>query len=513
MPIVQYGTVNTTALVVPDLYVQIVPPQQVLINGVPTNVVGLVGTASWGPVGSAAIVGSYADYTRQFGQLVARKFDMGTILATAVLQGANNFRCVRVTDGTDTAASGVLGTTDITFTAKYTGSVGNGVTVSLSNGSAAGSWRAVIACPGLQAEQFDNIAGTGNAFWVNLAAAINSGQSGLRGPSQIITATAGATTTTPTAESVTLAGGTDGASVSQVNLIGVDVNPRSGMYALRQQGCSIVALCDADDSTTWAAQVAFALAESVYVILTGAASQTITTAVTAKHTVGIDTYAAKVMLGDWLYWSDNVTGTVRLVSPQGFMAGRLANLSPEQSSLNKQIYGIVGSQRSGAPGSSQAQTYSSAELQAAFLGGIDIITNPVPGGTYWGPRGGFNASSNAAANDDSYTRMTNYIATTLQAGMGVYVGQVINPTTMLRVRSTLLAYLNAMLRQGLLATDDAGVLPFAVKCDGDNNPQSRTALGYLQADVQVRYQGIVKQFIVNIEGGQSVTIASNELGA
>lgn len=27
MPIVQQGSINTTALVVPDLYVQIVPPQ------------------------------------------------------------------------------------------------------------------------------------------------------------------------------------------------------------------------------------------------------------------------------------------------------------------------------------------------------------------------------------------------------------------------------------------------------------------------------------------------------
>ena len=48
MPIVQQGSVNTTALVVPDLYVQIVPPQNLVLNGVPTNVVGVVGTASWG---------------------------------------------------------------------------------------------------------------------------------------------------------------------------------------------------------------------------------------------------------------------------------------------------------------------------------------------------------------------------------------------------------------------------------------------------------------------------------
>src|SRR5208337_1994571 len=105
MPIVQQGSINTTALVVPDLYVQIVPPQNLVLNGVPTNVVGMVGTASWGPVGQPVIAATMTDYASNFGPLVARKYDMGTQVATAVQQGASNFRCVRVTDGTDTAAT------------------------------------------------------------------------------------------------------------------------------------------------------------------------------------------------------------------------------------------------------------------------------------------------------------------------------------------------------------------------------------------------------------------------
>ena len=102
MPIVQQGNVNTTALVVPDLYVQIVPPQNVVINGVPTNVVGMVGTASWGPVGTPVAIGTMSDYAHTFGPILARKYDLGTPVAIAVQQGAWNFRCVRVTDGTDT---------------------------------------------------------------------------------------------------------------------------------------------------------------------------------------------------------------------------------------------------------------------------------------------------------------------------------------------------------------------------------------------------------------------------
>ena len=113
MPIVQQGSINTTALVVPDLYVQIVPPQNLVLNGVPTNVVGVVGTASWGPVGQPVIVATMSDYAQTFGPIVARKYDMGTQVATAVQQGAQNFRCVRVTDGTDTAAQAAVAEHDV----------------------------------------------------------------------------------------------------------------------------------------------------------------------------------------------------------------------------------------------------------------------------------------------------------------------------------------------------------------------------------------------------------------
>ena len=104
MPIFQQGSLNTTALVVPDLYVQIVPPQNLVLNGVPTNVLGVVGTAPWGPVNQPVIVATMGDYAGSFGSIVARQYDMGTQVATAVQQGAQNFRCVRVTDGTDSAA-------------------------------------------------------------------------------------------------------------------------------------------------------------------------------------------------------------------------------------------------------------------------------------------------------------------------------------------------------------------------------------------------------------------------
>ena len=510
MPIVQQGSINTTALVVPGLYVQIVPPQLMTPNGVPTNVIGVVGTASYGPVNQPVICSSMADYARSFGPIRNQKYDAGTQVATAVLQGASNFRVVRVTDGTDTKASVVIGSTSITFTARYSGTVGNSITATIAAGSAASSFKLVIGLPGQQPEVFDNITGSGNALWVAMAAAVNTGNGAMRGPSNIVTAAAGVGTTAPTLATTPLTGGTDGTTtITEAVIIGVDTASRSGMYALRGQGCTIALLADADGGTggtsnTWSTQGAFGLAEGIYMICTGPAGDSIATATAQKATSGIDNYAVKLMFGDWLYWQDPVNAVTRLVSPQGFVAGRLGNLSPEQSSLNKQLYGIVGSQKQGLA-SSQVTTYSDAELQALFTAGLDVIANPAPGGAYWAVRCGHNSSSNAATNGDNYTRMTNYIASTLNSAMGIYVGQTISSTLFQRIRASILSYLGNLLQQGVLGSTD-GNLPYSAICDISNNPLSRTGLGYVQADVQVRYLAINEKFIVNVEGGQTVVV-------
>jgi hypothetical protein len=291
MPIVQQGAINTTALIVPDLYVQIVPPQSLLLNGVPTDVLGVVGTASWGPVGEPTVIGSMGEYAVSFGAVMARKYDMGTQVATAVQQGAANFRCVRVTDGTDSAAMLEL-QLSVILTAIHTGSLGNQLSVSLSDGSAAGTLRFTVALPGLTPEVYDNIPGAGATFWANLVAAVNQGNGSLRGPSQLIVATATGGSGTPTVGTFSFSAGQPGndgvPGVTAATLVGSDALPRQGLYALRAQGCAVAMLADVDDPAQWSAQMAFGLSESVYMILTGPAGDTIANAVAQKGEAGID---------------------------------------------------------------------------------------------------------------------------------------------------------------------------------------------------------------------------------
>ncbi len=504
MPVSQQGAINTTALYVPDVYVQIVPPSENYLNGLPTNILGIVGTAQWGPVNAPTLVGSLADYVQKFGNIQARKYDMGTAVWAAVLNGANNMRCVRVTDGSDTAATQSVQTDCITFTAMYSGSLGNALQVTLAPGSAANSWQAVVALPGLVPEVYDNIVGSGNALWVAIANAINSGVSGLRGKSALVVASAGAGVAAPTAATYTLTGGTDGAAaVTGASLLGVDTTPRKGMYALRGTYASVAMLADCDDNTTWSLQVAYGLSEGTYMVASGPVGDTLTNAVSAKASAGIDTYTMKLLFGDWVYFQDTVNNQIRLISPQGFVAGRLSGLSPEQSSLNKPLYGIVGTQKS-----YQNLTYSQAELQALAQAGIDVIANPIPAGNSFGVRIGQNCSSNAVINGDNYTRMTNYIAYTLNGGMGLYVGKLQSPKARNDAYGTVNAFMSNLWQQGMIGdVNEPQKQPFSIQLDKSNNPSSRVALGYMQIDCRVTYLSVITKLLINVEGGQSVKVS------
>jgi len=518
MPISQLGAINTTALLVPDVYVQIVPPQAVFLNGVPSNIMGVVGTATWGKKNSQVTIANMADYSREFGPIVARKFDLGTLTAAAVLQGANDFRAVRVTDGTDAAATIVLTDdatlTQITYTAVCTGSLGNQIKVTHAAGSnstnSAPTFKVSVSLPGRVTETFDNIGGVDEAVWANIAKAINLGQSGLRGPSEIITAvvpTSNASDVAPTLGLIsTLASGTDGADGADAqDLLGADSSTRTGLYALRGSKASVIALADCDDTTTWSNQVAYGLNEGSYMILTGPAGQSISAAISAKSTAGIDTPWAKLMLGDWVYFNDTVNGQQRLISPQGYALGRLGNLAPQESSLNKPIFGLIGTQRSAAN-----QSYSSAELQQLIAAGIEVICNPAPGGTYFACRSGHNTSSNPVTNGDVYTRMTNYIAATINAGMGLFIGKIHTPAQQREAKATLDNFFSNMEQQGQIGTTD-GTPAFETILAPANNPRSRVALGYMQADCKVVYFGIIEKLLINVEGGASVQITRQDV--
>ena len=577
MPIIQAGTTNLTGLVVPDLYVQIVPPQQLTLNGVPSNLAAFVGTASWGPLNTPLTGSSYEQFVANFGNLNNRKYDMGTHVAVGILQGMNNFVGVRVSDGTDVAATAAIAS-NLTFNALWTGTQGNNINVTVNTGSKLNTFKFIVTVPGFVAEVFDNvgytsavatttvtsavtssatipvastagiavgdvISGTGvtgsptvsaigslqvtasasqtisnsttltftppySQVWANAATAINNGTAG-QPASHWITATAGAGTTAPSVGTTyTLTGGTDGVgTVTAATVIGAA--PSTGMYALSGSGFSILDVVDCDTATQWTTIDSFAVQESGYAIVSSAAGSTVSQSVTAKQTAGVDSWHTKVLHGDALYWADPVNQITRLVSPVAFAVGRLANLSPQYTGLNKTIYGIAGSQKTGLVGASALSSYSQGDLNTLVTAGIDVICNPGGAGIrVWTLRFGHNSSSNQTLHGDNYTLLTNYIAKTLNAGMGNYLGRTANLQLFNDITGTLTLYASTLAGNGLIGKSDNS-RPFTVICNSSNNPVAQIKQGVVQADIAMSYLGIVEKFICNLQNGTEIAVSTS----
>lgn len=504
------GQQNLASLSVPGVYVDIIPPQPTII-GAPTNRQGLVGVASWGPLNAPQMFSTPDECASKLGVPIIRKYDLASYVWAATNVGkAIAFAGIRVSDGTDTAATVAVQTNCLTLTGKYTGTRGNLIKFRLIKGTAANSYSAIIAFPGRAPEVFNNIKGSGNALWVAIAAAINGGNTE-RGPSNCVVAAAGAGTTAPTLDTdVTLTGGTDGASIADTNLIGSDVSPRTGMYALRRSGVDAFTLCDLSDATKWGAIDAFALSESCTAIVATTSGDTISSAVAARTTNGLDDFPTWLLVGDYPTFYDSQNGVSRLVSPAAFGIGILGNLSPELSPLNKQLRGISQTQTS-----QTGATYSDAELAIAENGGVDLIVGPptTPGGDYYTFITGRNASSNGSANGIEYTRMTNFLARSFQSkAAGSIVGrmQSIRPDDQTRADAkALIDGFLASIQDPAMGSNGNGMIDqFYTQCDLSNNPPALQARGFLFLYAAVRYLNVVRYFVIKLAGGGNVQITT-----
>ena len=120
-------------------------------------------------------------------------------------------------------------------------------------------------------------------------------------------------------------------------------------------------------------------------------------------------------------------------------------------------------------------------------------------------RFGHNSSTNITVHVDNYTTLTNYIAKTLEGGLGLYLGLPITQQLCWNITATLTQFLQNLVGAGLLSSPD-GSVPYSVECDNNNNPPNQTNLGIVQADVQAKYPSINEKFLVNLAGGSTITV-------
>ncbi len=517
MPVYPQGSLNTAALGSNDIYVVIVPPQNVVIQGIATNIGGVVGSGAWGPVNTPVLLGTPADVKGWFGPIATTPHDLVTDAILAMRQGANNLRAVRVTDGTETAATASLpdtGTGTIAVvTARYTGTVGNTLTFKIDPGSnstqASPTWKATINRPGYASEAFDRIPG-GPGFPAALVSAVNNGQSGLRGPSELIRLAVPPgnppATDPPSLVEITLAGGTDGdAGITSAIQLGSDGFIRTGMYSLRGTGVQHFILAGNTDTSTWSTMIAFAISEGCHGIGAYPIGTSSQAAVATKTTLGIDDWHF-TPVKDFVSFFDSESNLVRSVTPLGTVLGLLCNQSPEQSPGNKPLQGLLGTERTlaGIP-------YSKAESDLLTNAGINFITNPIPRGAVFGLRHGLNSSTDATVNGINYTRMTNFLAYSLASKLGAFVEELqstrADDPTRRKAENAITSFLERLKTPA--SPDGLGMIDgYSVKMDLSNNSPESIGQGYLVGYGKVAYLSIVRWFLFYLEGGQTVVVPS-----
>lgn len=658
MPIYQAGQLNLAGQLPPGAYVQVVAPPPV-VQGIATSGLGQVGVASWGPVNSAYGVGSPQIASLSLGPVTNRKYDLATAMAIAFALGQANNVAVRVTDGTDTAATSALkdgaATTGATLTGFYTGVVGNTLQATMGNGTKPATFKCTVALPGQLSEIYDNlgvgvipgtttpgtgytsvpnaatsapqtagglqavmqatlkalsanITGTGGTggtgyvtgdtitlangvvltvtatagvitaltvtnagslgggaapvsgntqiqtsgigtgaiinlvwglgapnivqpgtgytsatvtltggspgtagsytvgtgCWTNLVNAINNGQSGVRGPSQLVVASIGTSAAAPALAAYTFSGGTDGAAgVTDATLVGTNGTPPTGMYALQNANVLTMNLVDHSTSTQWNTMAQFGILYGIFGAGQAPVGTNVASTASLLASAGVDNYSFKDLVGDWVYWQDTINNVQRLLGPATFWAPLRANLAPNQSTLNKPVNGLIGTQRS-----SQNLLYADSEALAALQGRVDYLANPAPGGNYFAFQTDMNCSTYAATNSEAYTSMTNFLSLTLASKFGWVVGNPQTADLRQEVNDAITAFLTGLWKvQKYIGNVNAPTqVPFSVQTNAANNPSNQVATGLMQTLVKVTYLSIVRVFVISLQGGGTVSV-------
>jgi hypothetical protein len=283
------------------------------------------------------------------------------------------------------------------------------------------------------------------------------------------------------------------------------------MYALRRSGIDAFDLCDLSDDTLWPTMDVYALSEDCLAVYATASGTSLVNTAADRVSVGLDSFSSWIMVGDWPSFYDDQNQVVRLVNPAAVGVGFCGNASPEQSPLNKVLRGIVSTESS-----QEGTTYSDGDLSDLNTEGLDVIVGPPTtlGGDYYTFASGRNSWSNTGGNGIEYSRVTNFIARSLNSFAAksiVGMLQSIRPDDPTRERAKqMLDGFFALLADPNSGSSGQGIIDtWSTVCDLTNNPPSSQARGYLFASCKVRYLNVVRYFVIRLAGGGGVNVTSS----
>jgi hypothetical protein len=502
---------NLNNLIIDDQYFMEVPVVQGPSN-VPIGNIGLLGTFSRGVVNTPTLVTSYPDLVKKFGEVDTALTLTGTLEARGIFkQGNANVYVVRVQPSGTPAANAQATVNDssatpalvMTLKAATPGTWGNSLTATTSTGTKTGTFKIVLQY-GSESETWDNVIIAQPATPIT-GAVLASTIFGANGLSALATATFPATPNTnlPANNTYNFSGGTDGALAAPTDYVGSNTGGvKTGLYALDNAPVNVVLCAGQSDPTVNSAVISNAqtITQNGGLPRIGLISFPKGTQPSglATLTQTMDTDRG-IAVFPWVSIYEPVTNTPQLtVSPLGYFAGVLAQLSPHKSTGNKPVYGIQGVDPNVNLGPSDYAT--------AIQARVNIIGVSTPAGPL-GIRTGHTLSQSQDTSPIYVRRMKDYIDQLVFTIGGQFVDAPITTDLMRQVYQSVDNILLPMKSPASAA--DQMIADYKITCDSTNNPTSSTQQNRLICDCAVKLLNIDRFMIFRTQISPGVVITKS----
>jgi hypothetical protein len=418
-------------MVIPGTYIEVRAEGLISVGSIATGNIGVVGTASRGPVDTVVPLGSYADALDTFGAYDAFKdptVDGAPLTLTRTIEqlylgGAGSVYAVRVANGDPAQASVAVNATGatpaFTLTAIDGGSFGNTIEYTVVNEGTdqAPAWTLILV-GGTVKETYVG-ANVGEVHDAIAAA-----------PSKLVTVSTASNASSgfdTVATSTALAGGSDLPNVSSSDIA-------NGLAALATETINILVVGGAGSATVRG--VVGAHVEQTEndgrerIAILGASTSDATT---VSNEVGDIADKRIVLVAPGLVATDGPTGTPVTLPPPylaAVVAGKLSTLAPEISLTNQTL-----------PVDDIDVHYNSATLKTLLLDRVLLVR----------PKFGFQVvkgitTDTGAFKQISVRRVVDYAKAGVRSGADPYIGRLNNA----RVRAALKATLDGFLSQMVL---------------------------------------------------------------
>lgn len=415
-----------TEMVLPGTYIEVRSEGLIGVGGISTGNIGIVGTASRGPLNSVRVLGSFGEAVEIFGAAgpwpstdqvnalsLTRSLEQvfrgggSTVYAVRIAAGTPAARTLEVQNSSSTVLFTLTATSPGTWandvTAEITTSAGQPATLTLTLG------RAKEAYVGSTADE--------------LQAAIRAGAQSLFLASDVVT---GEGAKKPTQLNETTAGGPDGANVS-----GTEV--AAGLAVLEREDVQIVAI-GGRDAKTIAAEVLEHLETTENeglerMAILGVSSDTPATAI--ADDAGKVSSPRAVLVTPGIVASDAATGkAVKLPAPYAaaLVAGKLSTLAPQVSLTNKTV-----------PASDLTTEYTRPQQKQLLQNRMLVLRKHL----------GFRALKGITTDDGAFKqisvrRIVDFAKAGVRQGANPYIGRLNNARVRAAMKATLDGFLSSM---------------------------------------------------------------------